>query len=99
MNLIAPGGFVNDPQVGRDNKLRSFDMGRGDSKEFTQEVRLFSGYDGPWNFSVGGIYTKFQSVTDYACSRTADRVRPAERPGRHPERLPVLCRPELPAVG
>lgn len=65
MNLVAPGGFVNDPQVGRDNKLRSFDLGIGDSKEFTQEVRLYSAYDGAWNFNVGGIYTKFRSITDY----------------------------------
>lgn len=65
MALVAPGGFVNDPQVGRDNKLRSFDLGNLDSKEFTQEVRLSSAYDGPLNFSAGAIYTKYQSVTDY----------------------------------
>ena len=65
MAFVAPGGFVNDPQVGRDNKLRSFDLSRGDSTEFTQEARLFSNNDGAWNFSLGGIYTKLQSVTDY----------------------------------
>ncbi|WP_421934897.1 TonB-dependent receptor [Phenylobacterium sp.] len=65
MNLVAPGGFVTDPQVGRDNKLRSFDFGRTDSKEYSQELRLFSNNEGAWNFSVGGLYTKYQSVTDY----------------------------------
>ncbi|MFZ3007644.1 MAG: TonB-dependent receptor [Phenylobacterium sp.] len=65
MALVAPGGFVTDPQVGRGNKLRSFDLGRTDSKEFSQELRLFSNSDGPWNFSVGGLYTKGQGVTDY----------------------------------
>ena len=63
--IVAPGGFINDPQVGRGNKLRSFDLGRTDSKEFTQEMRLFSNNEGAWNFSVGGIYSKSQGVTDY----------------------------------
>ena len=65
MAIVAPGGFVNDPQVGRDNKLRSFDLGITDSKEFSQELRLFSNNEGAWNFSVGGLYTKYQAVGDY----------------------------------
>lgn len=65
MAIVAPGGFVNDPQVGRDNHLRSFDLGVGDSKEFTQEFRLSSSFEGPLNFSLGGIYTKYRSITDY----------------------------------
>jgi outer membrane receptor protein involved in Fe transport len=62
---LFPGGFVNDPQVGRANTLRQFDMGTLDSKEFTQEVRLFSDFGGKWNFSAGAIHIKYQSTTDY----------------------------------
>jgi outer membrane receptor protein involved in Fe transport len=63
--LIAPTGFVNDPQVGRSNLFRTFDVSRGTSEQITQEIRLQSSFDGPLNFNFGGIYIDFETLTDY----------------------------------
>jgi outer membrane receptor protein involved in Fe transport len=64
-NLLFPGGTVNDPQLGASNVFRTFDLSRGDSTEFSQEIRLQSDFEGPLNFTVGGIYLNFETVTDY----------------------------------
>ena len=62
---IFPGGFVDDPQVGRSNLLRQFDMTTLDTKEFTQEFRLSSNTGGAFDFSAGAIHIKYLSTTDY----------------------------------
>src|SRR3546814_3974103 len=35
------------------------------SKQFAQELRLQSDFTGPFNFSLGGNYTKFRTQNDY----------------------------------
>ena len=64
-SLLFPGGVVSDPQLGASNIFRTYDVSRGDSEQFTQEIRLQSDYDGRFNFTVGGIYIDFESLTDY----------------------------------
>ncbi len=65
MSGIAPGGIFCDPQIGCSNTLGVFDVSSAYSKQFAQEVRLQSDFDGPFNFSVGGNYTKFRTQDDY----------------------------------
>lgn len=62
---LAPGGIFCDPQIGCSDRLGVFDVSSADSKQFSQEVRLQSDFDGPFNFSIGGNYTKFKTQNDY----------------------------------
>src|SRR3546814_21003121 len=38
---------------------------RSDSKQFNQEFRIQSSFDGPFNFSLGANYTRFTTVNEY----------------------------------
>ena len=62
---LFPGGAVNDPQVGVQNRFTTFDISGGESKNFSQELRLQSNFDGPVNFNIGGIYLDYKSDGDY----------------------------------
>ncbi len=62
---ISPGGVFNDPQIGASNKFSTFDISSGESKQWSQELRLQSAYAGPLNFNVGAIALDFKNQTDY----------------------------------
>lgn len=62
---LAPGGIFCDPQIGCSDTIAGFDISSAKSKQFSQEFRLQSSFDGPFNFSVGGNYTRFKTLTDY----------------------------------
>ncbi len=62
---MAPGGIFCDPQIGCSDTLAVFDVSSSDSKQFVQEVRLQSNFNGPFNFSVGGNYTEFRTQNEY----------------------------------
>src|SRR3546814_14681437 len=62
---LAPGGILCDPQIGCSKPLGVFDISSADSKQFAQELRLHSCFDGPFNFSLGGHYTMFRTQNDY----------------------------------
>ena len=72
--LLFPNGVVHDPQTGPGNLLTGFDETTGDSKEYTQEVRLTSSFKGPLNFAVGGFYSEltspFNNGTNYYVEST-----------------------------
>jgi outer membrane receptor protein involved in Fe transport len=72
--LLFPNGVVQDPQTGPGNLLTGFDETTGDSKEYTQEVRLTSSFKGPLNFAVGGFYSEltspFNNGTNYYVEST-----------------------------
>ncbi|MGV1683556.1 TonB-dependent receptor [Sphingopyxis sp. NJF-3] len=62
---LAPGGIFCDPQIGCSNTIGTFDVASSDSKQFSQELRLQSDFDGPFNFSLGANFTKFKAQEDY----------------------------------
>ena len=62
---MAPGGIFCDPQIGCSPTLATFDVSSATSKQFAQELRLQSDFTGPFNFSIGGNYTKFRTQNDY----------------------------------
>ena len=62
---MAPGGVFCDPQIGCSDRLAVFDVSSAVSKQFAQEIRLQSDFDGPFNFSIGGNYTRFKTQNDY----------------------------------
>ncbi|AMG73597.1 TonB-dependent receptor [Sphingopyxis granuli] len=63
-NLI-PGGIFCDPQIGCSDTVAGIDISQAKSKQFNQEFRLQSSFDGPLNFSVGANYTRFKTLNDY----------------------------------
>jgi outer membrane receptor protein involved in Fe transport len=62
---LFPGGVFTDPQVGAQNRFTTFDISGGESENWSQELRLQSNFDGPFNFNVGAIYIDFNSSGDY----------------------------------
>ncbi|MDO9474836.1 MAG: TonB-dependent receptor [Caulobacter sp.] len=62
---LFPGGVVNDPQLGPLNKFSTADISGSDSKQWSQELRLQSNFDGALNFNIGAIYLDFKSDGDY----------------------------------
>ncbi|MFT5774213.1 TonB-dependent receptor [Hyphomonas sp.] len=61
-NALFPGGFVNDPQLGVSNIFRTFDISGGATETTTQEFRLQSDYEGPFNFNLGLIYVDGEAI-------------------------------------
>ncbi|HYG28104.1 MAG TPA: TonB-dependent receptor, partial [Caulobacteraceae bacterium] len=61
----APGGVYTDPQLGPSDTIVGQDISRGGSTQFSQEFRVASAYEGPFNFSLGANYTKFETEIDY----------------------------------
>ncbi|WP_397396062.1 TonB-dependent receptor [Phenylobacterium sp.] len=62
---LFPNGVVKDPQNGDYNRFTTSDISASSNKQFNQELRLQSSFDGPWNFSVGALYLDFSAEGDY----------------------------------
>lgn len=64
-DFAAPGGVFCDPQLGCSNRLLSADLSRSRNRQWTQEFRLQSAFDGPFNFNLGVNYLDFKTQDDY----------------------------------
>ena len=60
-----PGGVYCDPQLGCSNRLLMADLVDSDSRQWSQEFRLQSSYDGPFNFSLGANYLEYKVDESY----------------------------------
>ncbi|CAN7371424.1 TonB-dependent receptor [Phenylobacterium sp. LjRoot164] len=56
---VTPGGVLNDPQIGLSDRMSTYDDITVATRQWTQELRLQSDFDGPVNFNVGGIYLDY----------------------------------------
>lgn len=61
----SPGGIFCDPQLGCSDRLIAVDLNRSRNSQWSQEFRLQSSFDGPFNFNLGANYLKFKSQDDY----------------------------------
>jgi iron complex outermembrane receptor protein len=61
----APGGIFCDPQLGCSDRMLAMDLSRSRSRQWSQEFRLQSSFDGPFNFNIGANYIDFKSQDDY----------------------------------
>lgn len=61
----TPGGLYTDPQLGPSDRMLSVDISKSDNEQFSQEIRLQSSFDGPFNFSVGANNLDFETQDDY----------------------------------
>jgi len=64
-NIIDENGFFTDPQVGKSDRLVAIDLSTGKSRQFSQELRLSSDYGGPFNFSLGANFLRFDGEDKY----------------------------------
>jgi outer membrane receptor protein involved in Fe transport len=67
-DFIQPGpsgGIFCDPQVGCADRLVAVDVSRAQSSQFSQEFRLSSNYAGPFNFSVGANFLRYDTMEKY----------------------------------
>ncbi|HEX6866690.1 MAG TPA: TonB-dependent receptor, partial [Caulobacteraceae bacterium] len=62
--LLVDGVFC-DPQIGCSDRLVSIDLSTARSRHFSQEFRLASNYDGPFNFSVGTNFLRYDTHEKY----------------------------------
>ena len=62
---LLPGGVFCDPQLGCSNKFLEADLSESVSKQWSQEFRLQSSYDGPFNFSLGANYLDYKVDESY----------------------------------
>lgn len=61
----TPGGIFCDYQLGCSDRMVSADLSRSKNRQWSQEFRLQSSFDGPLNFLVGANYLDFKSQDDY----------------------------------
>ena len=61
---LTPGGVFTDPQLGTSDRLESRTLVRQNAKQYSQELRLQSDFDGKLNFNFGGIYLDYKANED-----------------------------------
>ncbi len=62
----GPNGAVFcDPQIGCADRLVAIDVSRAKSSHFSQELRLSSAFDGPFNFSLGANFLRYDTEEKY----------------------------------
>ncbi len=64
-NTLTPGGLYCDPQLGCSSRMVGEDLSQERAWQFSQELRMTSNFEGPFNFSVGANYLHYQTVEDY----------------------------------
>lgn len=61
----TPERIYCDYQLGCSDRMVSADLNRSRNRQWSQEFRLQSSYDGPINFLIGANYLDFKSQDDY----------------------------------
>jgi outer membrane receptor protein involved in Fe transport len=67
-DFMEPGPFgavFCDPQVGCADRVVAVDVSRARSTQFSQEFRLSSDYEGPFNFSLGANFLRYDTEDKY----------------------------------
>jgi len=63
-NLLNNGVFC-DPQIGCADRVVAVDLSTAKSRQFSQEFRLSSDFDGPFNFSLGANFLRYDTIDKY----------------------------------
>ncbi|HEX6866133.1 MAG TPA: Lpg1974 family pore-forming outer membrane protein [Caulobacteraceae bacterium] len=63
--LINEDGEYCDPQLGCSSRLLLVDVSTSDSTQFSQELRLGSDFEGPFNFSLGANFLRHDAEDKY----------------------------------
>jgi len=62
---LAPGGVINDPQLGASNRIMLYDSNQHPAKQWSQELRLQSDFSGRLNFNLGALYLNYKVTQDF----------------------------------
>jgi outer membrane receptor protein involved in Fe transport len=63
-NLLVDGVYC-DPQLGCANRLVAVDLSTAKSRQFSQEFRISSHFDGAFNFSLGANFLRYDTEDKY----------------------------------
>ncbi len=63
--ILSEDGVFCDPQVGCADRLIAVDLSTATSQHFSQELRLASNYEGPFNFSLGANFLRYDTEDKY----------------------------------
>jgi outer membrane receptor protein involved in Fe transport len=63
--ILTSDGEFCDPQIGCSDRLTAMDLSTARSTQFSQELRLASNYEGPFNFSLGANYLRHDTEDKY----------------------------------
>jgi len=63
--LTVPGGVYCDPQLGCTDRLAAGDLSTARSQQFSQEFRLSSNFEGPFNFNMGANFLRYDTEDKY----------------------------------
>lgn len=61
---LDPTGSFTDPQLGASSNMVSAEIVRTTGKQFSQELRMQSAFDGKFNFNVGGMYLDYKATNE-----------------------------------
>jgi len=59
------GGIFCDPQVGCADRMVAVDVSTAKSRQFSEELRLASDFTGPFNFSLGANFLRYDTEDKY----------------------------------
>ncbi|WEK39985.1 MAG: TonB-dependent receptor [Candidatus Brevundimonas colombiensis] len=62
---IPSGGIFLDPQLGATDRFMALDLSQAKSTQWSQEFRLQSDWDGPFNFNLGANWLKYKTEENY----------------------------------
>ena len=65
VQIVRDDGFFCDPQLGCSDRLLLVDLSTSKSTQFSQEFRLGSDFDGPFNFSLGANFLRHDTMDKY----------------------------------
>ncbi len=63
--VLTEDGEFCDPQLGCSNRLVAVDISTARARQFSQELRLSSDFEGPFNFSLGANFLRADSEDKY----------------------------------
>ena len=64
-DIVHEDGTFCDPQLGCTNRLAAGDLSTAKSTQFSQEFRLSSNFDGPFNFNLGANFLRYDTEEKY----------------------------------
>jgi outer membrane receptor protein involved in Fe transport len=61
---LTPGGVFVDPQLGSSDRFENATLVRTSGKQFSEELRIQSDFDGKFNLNFGGIYLDYKASNE-----------------------------------
>src|SRR5690606_13537116 len=65
LGILDENGVICDPQLGCSDTLLLADYSTAKSKQYSQEIRISSDFDKPFNFSLGANFLRYNTEDKY----------------------------------